>query len=63
MSSKSLGSGRHRAPEPADPVRIAHLADVERPGRHAEREWQREQFDPARDEDPFDWLGFDSDVA
>ena len=63
MSPKSQGRGRHRAPEPADPVRIAHLADVERPGRHAEPEWQREQYDPARDEDPLDWLGFESGVA
>jgi hypothetical protein len=63
MSSTFQGRGRHRAPEPADPVRIARLADVERSGRHAEPEWQREHYDPARDGDPLDWLGFDSDVA
>jgi hypothetical protein len=64
MSSTSrAGFGRHHAPEPADAPRIAWLADVERPGRHAEPDWQREQFDRARDEDPFEWLGFGDDVA
>ena len=30
-------------------------------GRHAETEWTREAFDPARDEvDAFDWLGFEA---
>ena len=29
-----------------------------RPGRHAEPVWSRELFDPARDVDPFEWLGF-----
>jgi hypothetical protein len=64
MSSiTEAGGGRHRAPEPDDALRIAHLADVERPGRHAESEWQRESYDPARDEDPFDWLGFGNGAA
>jgi hypothetical protein len=26
--------------------------------RHAETQWSREVFDPQRDEDPFEWLGF-----
>jgi hypothetical protein len=30
-------------------------------GRHAESEWSRGLFDPRRDEDPFDWLGFTAD--
>jgi hypothetical protein len=63
MSSIPVAPGRHRAPEPEDALRIARLADVERAGRHAEPAWQREQFDSARDEDPFDWLGFGGDVA
>jgi hypothetical protein len=51
MSSDSdAGGGRHRAPERADALRIARLADVERLGRHAEPEWRREQFDVTRDE-------------
>jgi hypothetical protein len=59
MSSiPEAGGGRHRAPEPDDAPRIAHLSDVDRLGRHAEPEWQR-----ARDDDPRDRLGFGSDVA
>jgi hypothetical protein len=64
MSSiTEAGGGRHRAPEPDDALRIAHLEDVERQGRHAEPDWDREQHDPSRDEDPFDWLGFGGDAA
>lgn len=48
--------GRHSAPE-AGRVEIA-AAEQLRPGRHSEPEWSREHFDPARDEDPFEWLGF-----
>ena len=29
-----------------------------RPARHAEPAWSCELFDPFRDEDPFEWLGF-----
>lgn len=28
------------------------------PDRHADAAWSRELFDPTRDEDPFEWLGF-----
>ena len=28
------------------------------PGRNAEPAWGRALFDPRRDEDPFEWLGF-----
>jgi hypothetical protein len=50
---------RHAAPETAEPLRFAaSRAGSTRPGRHAEPEWDREWFDPLRDEDPFDWLGF-----
>jgi len=52
---------RHCAPEWADDEErfdVAALLGDARPGRHAEPEWARELFDPRRDEDPFDWLGF-----
>ena len=49
--------GRHSAPESAGRVAIVAVEHV-RPGRHAEPEWSREMFDAARDEDPFEWLGF-----
>jgi hypothetical protein len=49
--------GRHFAP--AAPARVEIVtADQAGPGRHAEPEWSRELFDAARDEDPFEWLGF-----
>jgi hypothetical protein len=52
-------TGRHLAPSVAGTVRIAAAEDLGRRGRHAEPEWSREVFDPARDEvDAFDWLGF-----
>jgi hypothetical protein len=59
MLSEPTGAARHRAPESADELRIAALADLERSGRHAEPAWARAWFDPRADEDPFDWLGFD----
>jgi hypothetical protein len=48
--------GRHSAPESAGLVEI--VAGQTDPGRHAEPAWGRELFDPRRDEDPFEWLGF-----
>ena len=48
---------QHRASESAE-VRIATPQDVVRTGRHAEPEWVREQHDPQRDGDAFEWLGF-----
>jgi hypothetical protein len=52
MSSISEARGRHRAPDTEDGLRIARLTDVERLGRHAEQDRQRERSDPGRDEDP-----------
>ena len=49
--------GRHSAPGSAGRLEIVAAEHV-RPGRHAEPEWSREMFDAARDEDPFEWLGF-----
>lgn len=50
---------RHLAPDAEDGVlRIVTAEAVTSIGRHAEPEWSRELFDPRRDEDPFDWLGF-----
>lgn len=60
--------GRHRAPE--SPGSVEYLTSEQiaaglgvRPGtgKHAEPEWSRDVFDPARDEeDAFDWLGFEA---
>jgi hypothetical protein len=50
---------RHLASE-SDPTmeyRTA-VAEAARTGRHAEPEWARGLFDPQRDDDPFEWLGF-----
>ena len=49
--------GRHTAPEAPGVAEIV-AAELAHPGRHAEPEWTRELFDPRRDEDPFEWLGF-----
>lgn len=50
---------RHLAPDADDAVLRPVPADViTRTGRHAESEWDRELFDPRRDADPFEWLGF-----
>jgi hypothetical protein len=50
---------RHLAPDADDTVMRAVTADVvTSSGRHAELEWSREFFDPRRDDDPFEWLGF-----
>jgi hypothetical protein len=50
-------TGRHAAPEVPGLVEIV-AAEKVAPGRHAEPEFAREFFDPRRDEDPFEWLGF-----
>jgi hypothetical protein len=64
LLSEPVSGGRHRAPEPADVVlRIPDIAELRRPGRHAEPAWRRELFDPGVDEDPFDWLGFAADAG
>lgn len=54
--------GRHSAPEPAGLTETVDPGtDLVRPGRHAEPNWTRQLFDPARDEvDPLDWLGFEA---
>jgi hypothetical protein len=49
--------GRHAAPEAPGRVEIV-AAERLRPGRHAEGEWSREAFDPQRDDDALEWLGF-----
>jgi hypothetical protein len=55
----AVPSPRHLAPEP-EPVETlpAGVAVDLAPGRHAEPEWARDLFDPARDGDLLDWLGF-----
>ena len=54
--------GRHNGPEFAQVLEIvASEFDLERRGQHAEPRWSREVYDSARDEDPFDWLGFVAD--
>ena len=59
LLSEPASGGRHRVPDWAEAgLRIADPAEIERAGRHAEPAWARELFDPAVDEDPFDWLGF-----
>jgi hypothetical protein len=49
--------GRHSAPEVPGLVEIT-TPEQAGPGRHAEPAWGRELFDPTRDDDPFEWLGF-----
>jgi hypothetical protein len=49
--------GRHSAAEAPGHVQIV-APEQTHPGRHAEAAWDRELFDPVRDEDPFEWLGF-----
>ena len=51
---------RHLAPTAPGEVTIATPEDLLRAGRHLEPEWSRDSFDPARDADPFEWLGFSS---
>lgn len=49
---------RHLASSSPDDITIATPEQLTRAGRHLEPEWSRPSFDPARDPDPFDWLGF-----
>jgi hypothetical protein len=49
--------GRNSAPEAPGVVEVVAVEQAG-PGRHAEPAWARELFDPSRDEDPFEWLGF-----
>ena len=64
LVSEPVSQGRHRAPEWADAeFRIVDATALDRPGRHAERAWARQLFDPAVDEDPFDWLGFTASMS
>ena len=56
-ATHAVRPGRHSAPEAPGFVEIV-AAEQAGPGRHAEPAWGRELFDPSRDEDPFEWLGF-----
>jgi hypothetical protein len=49
--------GRHAAPEVPGLVEVVSSTEAHR-GRHAEGEWSREVFDPQRDDDALEWLGF-----
>ena len=51
------GSARHSAPEAPGLVEIV-AAEQSGAGRHAEPAESCKLFDAARDEDPFEWLGF-----
>lgn len=57
---RSATGPRHLAPATPGEVTIATPDDLLRAGRHLEPEWSRATFDPVRDTDPFDWLGFSS---
>ena len=61
-SAAPTTGGRHRAPETTDAVEYLTSEQIAAgPGRHAEPDWNRESFDPARDDvDAFDWLGFEA---
>ena len=59
QEAPAVRPGRHAAAEASGRVEIVS-PEQRRPGRHAEPAWSRELFDPARDEDPFEWLGFGS---
>lgn len=52
--------GRHHGVEfPGMAESVATEVDLARTGRHAEPDWARQLFDPARDDmDTLDWLGF-----
>jgi hypothetical protein len=63
VAARSVGTGgRHRAPETPGQVELLTSEQIAAGvGRHAETEWSREAFDPARDEiGAFDWLGFEA---
>lgn len=49
MRNATLAAGRHRAPEDT-PDTIASLADVDRPGRHAEPDADLPVYDALRAE-------------
>ena len=57
---RPVSGPRHLAPSSPGDVSIATPDDLRRAGRHLESEWSRPSFDPVRDPDPFDWLGFSS---
>ena len=60
----SAARPRHLATAVDDAVMRIVTADViARSGRHAEPEWSRALFDPRRDGDPFEWLGFATHLA
>ncbi len=61
-SAAPAAGGRHRAPELSGAVEYLTSEQIAAgPGRHAEPEWTRAFFDPARDDvDAFDWLGFEA---
>jgi hypothetical protein len=61
--STALGTGRHRAPEPASgSERIAVLADLDRSGRHAEAAGDSPIYDSLRDEfAAVDWFSLGRD--
>ena len=56
-ATAEIVASRHSAPEAPGLVEIVAGEQIG-PGRHAEPAWSREMFDAARDEDPFEWLGF-----
>jgi hypothetical protein len=62
MSNAALAVGRHRAPEAPDAVdTIASLADVDRPGRHAEPGEDLPIYEALRAElAAVDWFSLDS---
>ncbi|MFP5369460.1 MAG: hypothetical protein ACLGI3_01735 [Actinomycetes bacterium] len=57
QEAPAVHPGRHAAAEASGRVETG-TPEQRRLARHAEPAWRRELFDPARDEDPFDWLGF-----
>ena len=57
QTAPAVRPARHAAAEASGRVEIVS-AERLRPDRHAESAWSRELFDPVRDEDPFEWLGF-----
>lgn len=59
MSNAALAVGRHRAPEDT-PETIAALADLDRPGRHAEPDADLPIYDALRAElAAVDWFSLD----
>ena len=56
QAAPAVHPARHAAAEASGREIVS--AERLRAGRHAESAWSRELFDPYRDEDPFEWLGF-----